>query len=404
MFILVAAGIWASVTEVNEVAIAPGEVVPTGHIHEIQHLEGGVVSEIKVRNGDHVKRGDILLKFSPTASQSDYSQTLVRKASFRIEAERLQAIIDDRKPNFGEEGEQFPILAQKQTTLYQAQLLSHESELAVIDAQIRQRKTELLRSRNQAKSIKKEIRLLEEQVKIRLKLGNKLVARTEVLTTQSQLAARESERRTFSDGIIVAKSVLEEAQRRRLELIANYKRDIELQAGEVAVKSAEVRESLIRLHDRVARLDIYAPVDGIIKGLSITRINAVVDPGQVIMQLVPVGDALIVEARVSPRDIGHVHLNQGADIKVDSYDSSRFGSVRGRVKQLSASTYLDDKKNPYYLAEIGLEKSWLGDDAKKFRIIPGMTVTADIKTGSKSILDYLLRPVSRGFQSAFRER
>jgi HlyD family type I secretion membrane fusion protein len=130
----------------------------------------------------------------------------------------------------------------------------------------------------------------------------------------------------------------------------------------------------------------------------------VVDPGQVIMQIVPTGDELIVEARISPNDIGHIHTDQSADVKIDSYDSARFGTVKGNIKRISASTYLDEKRNPYYRAEIELEKSWLAEQPDKFRIIPGMTVEADIKTGSKTILDYLLKPVSRGFSTAFRER
>lgn len=403
-FILLAAVLWARSTHLSEVTVAPGEVVPAGLIHEVQHLEGGMVSEIAVRNGDRVQKGSLLLRFAPPASQSEYEQTLIRRGALKLESERLQAIIEKRQPDFGETGRQFPDLARKQMMIFQAQTASYESELKVIDAQIRQRTTELLRQQHQSESIRSEIGLLKEQVDIRSKLKNhQIVARTELLTTQSRLAEAESERRTIDDSVIVAQSALNEANQRRLEQLASANEEMELEAGRVASELAEVEQSLLSLKERVNRLEVYAPVDGIIQALAITRINAVVEPGKVIMQVVPVDDDMIVETRISPAEIGHIHTGQSTLVKVDSFDYARFGGVPGKVRQISASTYLDEKRNPYYRAEIELERAWVGGD-REMRIIPGMTVQADIKTGSKTILDYLLKPVSRGFDSAFRER
>ncbi len=405
VLILIAATYWAWVTQVDEVAIAKGEVVPAGLIHDVQHLEGGIVSEISVRDGDQVKKGQLLLRFAPPVSLSEYEQTKIRKAALEMEAERLQAIVEKRKPDFGAAGKRYPDLASKQLTIYQAQLASQESELRVVDAQIRQRQTELTRQINQAESIRKELELLQEQVKIRSQLAQKqAVARTELLSIQSSQAETQREQRTIKDNIIVAQTALDEAKQRRLELVARFNKELELEAGKVAAELAEVEQSLIRLKDRVARLDVYAPVTGIVQGLSITRINAVVEPGQVIMQIVPTNDELVVEARISPNDIGHVHPGQQANVKIDSYDAARFGSVQGTIRRISPSTYLDERKEPYYRAEIELEKSWVGNPEQQMDIIPGMTVIADVKTGSKSVLDYLLKPISRGFSGAFRER
>jgi len=405
MLTLVVTVIWASFTEVAEVSKATGEVVPAGHIHDVQHLEGGMVNEIHVRDGDRVKQGDVLLRFAPPASQSEYAQTLVRKATLDMELERLQAIVEDRVPDFTPWTKQYPGIAGKQQTIYTAQLASHQSQLNVIDAQIEQRHTELIRQKNQAESIAQELNLLKEQVNIRTQLNNKnAVARTDLLATQSRLAETQSERRRISDDIIVATSAWNEAKQRRSEAESGFRKEIELEAGGVAAKLAEVEQTLIRLQDRVSRLEVRSPLDGIVQGLSITRINAVVEPGQVILQVVPIDDDLVVEARLSPNDIGHIHAGQSADIKVNSYDSARFGSVEGVLKQISASTYLDEKRNPYYRAKIELSQSYVGNNPDQMHIIPGMTVQADIKTGAKSILDYMLKPISRGFDDAFRER
>ncbi|WP_432471938.1 HlyD family type I secretion periplasmic adaptor subunit [Amphritea sp. HPY] len=403
-FILIAAIMWAALTNVDEVTSARGEVVPAGLIHEVQHLEGGIVSEIKVRNGDKVREGDLLLRFSPPTSKSELEQTQIRRSSFILEAERLQAIIENRKPDFENIGKQYPNLARKQMTIYTAQLASHESELSVIDAQIAQRKQELQQQRNKASSVERKVKLLEQQVAMRIELSeSNVVSKSDLITTQTSLAEAQSEQSNLHDGIRVSQSALAEAKTRHYELTARFNKETELEAGTVAEELAEVEQTLIRARDKVSRLDVYAPLTGIIQDLSITRINAVVEPGQVIMQLVPTGDDMVVEARILPTDIGHIHPGQKVDVKVDSYDSARFGSVPGIVERISASTYLDEKKDPYFRTEISLSQANLANN-KDFQVTPGMTVTADIKTGSKSILDYLLKPISRGFNNAFRER
>lgn len=403
-FILIAAILWASLTNVDEVTSARGEIVPAGLIHDVQHLEGGIVSEIAVRNGDSVREGDLLLRFSPPASQSELNQTEVRRASFLLQAERLQAILEDREPDFGTIGQQYPALANKQMTIYSAQLASHESELSVIDAQIVQREQELKQQTNRASSIKKKVRLLEQQVAMRKQLAeSNVVSRSDLIATQTELADAQSEQRNLKDGIRVSNSALTEARTRKEELTTRFKKDTELEAGTVTAELAEIEQTLIRAKDRVNRLDVYAPLSGIVQDLSITRINAVVEPGQVIMQLVPTGDEMIVEARILPNEVGHIHPGQPVEVKVDSYDSARFGSVEGIVERISASTYLDEKKDPYFRTEISLNTRYVGEK-EDLIVTPGMTVTADIKTGSKSILDYLLKPISRGFDSAFRER
>ncbi len=403
--IFLAVLVWANVTQVSEVAKAKGEVIPVGLLHSVQHLEGGIVSEIAVRNGDQVEAGDLLVRFSPSTSQSEYEKSLVQKASLGLEAERLQAIVQNREPDFSAIGENYPLLASKQKTIYLAQVKTLNSELRVVDAQIEQREIELQRHRNHANSIAKEITIFEEQVDIRETLNaDKIISRTDLLTTKSRLAEMETKRDTIVDNVLVAKSALVEANSKRLELLANFDEEIELEAGLVASQLAEVGQTLIRQVDRVQRLEVIAPVSGVIKSLVVNGQNSVVDPGQVILQIVPVNDEMIVESRVSPEDIGHVHLGQEAKVKVDSYSFSRFGSVRGVVQKISASTYLDERQLPYYRTEIALEKPYMGSNPGQLQIIPGMTVVVDIKTGSKSILDYLLKPVTRGFDSAFRER
>ncbi|MET0043784.1 MAG: HlyD family type I secretion periplasmic adaptor subunit [Candidatus Thiodiazotropha sp. 6PLUC3] len=405
IFLFVSLVVWGAQTRVSEVAIADGEVIPSDLIINIQHLEGGIVRQLHVRNGDQVRQGEILVNFSPSSSNSDLQQMLTRKISLQLQGERLQALVEKRDPDFRSMQGNYSDLAAKQKTIYLAQVNGLESELAVIESQISQRKNELTRQRNQVKSLRNELTIYKEQVSIRQSLAKKgTVSRTELLSARSRLAEAESALRKTVDGIAVAKTELEESKQRKLELFSRHNKEIELEAGTVASELAEVEGTLIQLRDRFDRLQVKAPIDGIVKGLTINSNNAVVAPGEVIMQLVPVADELIVEAKILPQDIGHVHIDQSADIKFASYDSSRFGSLQGTVRQISASTYLDQDQNPYYRAEVILDKNYLGENPDQLKVLPGMTVTAEILTGEKTILDYLMRPVSRGMDSAFRER
>ncbi|HHJ35381.1 MAG TPA: HlyD family type I secretion periplasmic adaptor subunit [Gammaproteobacteria bacterium] len=403
--LFIALVLWAHLTQIKEVATTRGEVIPADLIHNVQHLEGGIVSEILVRNGDLVNKGDTLLRFAPPATMSDLEQMLIRHASLLLQQERLQALIEKRKPDFGNTAKNYPELAEHQRTIYQAQLNSQQQKIAVIDQQIEQKKSEKQRSLNQKNIMKEEVSLLEEQVSIRKRLNKTgVVARDELLTTQIQLSENMREYQQFQDDFNVAKTTLSEVRQRRKDIEFQFIKDIHIESGQITNELAEVEQTLIRLNDRAERLNVVAPVTGIVQALAINSINAVAEPGKIILRLVPMDDELIVEARILPKDIGHVHIGQSADVKVDSYDSSRFGSIDGKVKQISATTYLDERNNPYYRAEITLNQAWVGDNPEIMKIIPGMTVQSNIETGEKSVLAYLLRPVSRGLDNAFSER
>ena len=405
LFLFLAIIVWASVTEVNEMTIAEGEVVPSGYIHDIQHLEGGIISEIAVRNGDAVLKGDLLIKFAQPVSQADYEQLMVKKLALLLAQERLIAIKQNREPNFGQIAIQYPILASNELASYYAQLKSNNSEIDVLKAQSRQRQSELRKQKNQVISLKKERELLEKQVEMREKLAAKhVVSQTDLLATKSQLASVQSQLKAVVDGIYVASLAFDEAISHRKEIIDTRNKEIDFEVSEIASQLAEVEKTLTKAEDRVNRLDLYSPINGIIQGISVHSINTVVQAGSVIMQVVPVDGNLIVEARIFPKDIGHIHMDQATEVNVDSYDTSKYGHIDGVVQQLSPSTYLDEEMNPYYLARISLKKNYVGDNPDKMKVIPGMTVQVNIITGSKSIMDYLLKPINRGFKNAFQER
>ncbi len=404
VLILAAIG-WAMITEVDEVALAEGEVVPAGSIHSVQHLEGGIVSAILVREGDVVEAGVPLLQIAPTATRSDLNQMLARRASLTLQAERLRAFAATRTPDFDGVIDGFEDLKEDQEAIYRTQVANRTNQVMVVRSQLNQAEGEYQRLINRAESLREQIAFLQEELAIRQRLLDQgLMSRIVFLDTQRELAQAEGSLVETVDSIAETQSSMAELNGRVEEVVSRLENEALTQAGEISAELAQVEQALAGLTDRVERLDVRAPVRGIVTSLKALTINAVVQPGEVLMEIVPIGDELVVEAKVSPNDIGHVEPGQAADVRVSSYDFSRFGAVSGTVRQISATTFVDEQLVPYYRAVIALDQDFVGDVDGLNPIIPGMTVQADIKTGSKSILDYMLRPVYRGLHGAFRER
>ena len=403
--LVVAFVVWTYITPVNEVAIAEGKIVPHGNNHIVQHFEGGIVENILVKEGQLVTQGDVLLEVAPVAIESDYDQIKSRSSALVLKQIRLQALLQKETPVFDRYADEYPDLAAIEYETYQAQVSSHQAQLKTMQTKVKQRKAELNRDMARAKALKQELEVVQEQVKIRAGLVKKgVVSKTDLLDRQAELAEIRTDYIQSSANIKISREAIKEAESNLEEIENKFVEQIKLDTGAVAAEIAELKEQLIKFGDRVDRLNIKAPVSGYVSNLSVNTIRSVIEPSQVLMEVVPVDKELIVESKVSTQDIGHVHVGQEAVIKVGSYDPQRFGVIEGTVERISPSTYLDEENQPYYKAQIALAKKYLGAQPGKYKIIPGMTVTADIRTGEKTVLDYLLKPVYRGFQNAFQER
>lgn len=403
--LVIAFFIWTYITPVNEVATSEGKIVPHGNNHIVQHFEGGIVEDILVREGELVAKGDIILEISPIAIESDYDQLKSRSSSLILKQIRLRALLSNEEPEFDHYVDQYPELAAIEYETYQAQTRSQQAKIQTMQSKIKQKQQELKRDISRAKALKQQLAVVQEQVKIRSGLVKKgVVPKTDLLDRQAELAEIRTDYIQSNANVAVAREAINEAKDSLVEIENNFIEQIKLDTGGVAAEIAELKEQLIKFGDRVDRLHIRAPVSGYVTNLSINTIRAVIEPSQVLLEVVPVDKELVVESRVSTQDIGHVHVGQEAVIKVGSYDPQRFGVIEGEVDRISPSTYLDEENQPYYKAQIVLAKKYLGVQPDQYKLIPGMTVTADIRTGEKTVLDYLLKPVYRGFQNAFQER
>lgn len=397
--------LWAAITPLAETARAPGHVVPLGSVMTVQHLEGGIVSEILVDDGSVVKKGSVMARLDPTTAKAELEEKQSRIASLSLEAERLRAFADGREPDFSNVDPQFASLARDQQSINKLQRESRTQEQAVLQHQIDQRQSELSVLKQQEKTLTEQVKISGELADMRESLMKKgHVSRVVYLRTKQELSAAQGELQRVQGEYVKGLQAIAEAKGKLLELDAKRNNEAATLMGDVMSELQQLRIAVARLEDRLKRTDIVAPVHGVVTGLKIHTVGGVIPPGGVIGEIVPVDDELVIEARVSPTDIGHVEAGQKATVIVTAYDFSRFGSVDGVVDKISANTFLDDNGAVFYKAIIRLSQNFVGDEAGRNPVVPGMITEVAINTGSRTFLSYLIKPVILATERAFSER
>ena len=410
MNILIACGIvfafiaWAAITPIDEISIANGQIIPTGFIKSVQHLEGGQITQINIHEGDLVKEGDVLIILDGKGGQSELEQALAKEASLKIKAERLRSFGLEQKPNFSEFGPAYKSLVDDQQAIYDMQVRNREDQRAVIDKQHEQQKALLNLQLGQAKDLRDQLAIVEKQRDVTKELYEKrLKTGTEYRANEENVSRVRKELDQVKNQMQQTRQAIAEADNKLTELGTNLRNVALTEMGNTTGEIAQVKESITKLQDRVNRLEIKSPVSGIVKGLKTNTLKGVIQPGEEIMQIVP-ANAMEIEAQINPKDIGNTQVGQDVTIKVSAYDYSRFGSIEGKLHAISASTFLDDNKKPFYKAFIKMDQLYVGKDPKENRVSVGMTVIAEIHTGKKTLLQYLTKPVYNAVKTSFRER
>lgn len=398
---------WAAVTPVKEVAVTNGQVVPSSFIRTVQHLEGGIVQQILVREGQLVNKGEILVKFDPAPALSELEQMRARETGLMLKAERLRAFAEGRIPDFSGASDDLTDHGQShdQGAIYEAQDRARDSAALVLQKQTEQRRADIALYRDQIAAMDQQIDLLAKEVEIRKYLVEKeLTSKVVYFNILREYERLKGERARFQGQLKTAREALAEADTRLADQKTKLAHDALNEMGGVTAELAQLREARAKLEDRVLRLDSVSPVRGIVQELAVTSPGSVVQAGGLVTKVVPVDDVLLVENQITPRDVGHIVPGQAVRIKVGSYDFARFGAVGGKIDQVSPSTFLDEKKAPYYKGLVQLDKPFVGDNPDRNHILPGMTVQVDVVTGEKTILQYLLKPLYLAASQAFQER
>lgn len=396
--------LWGSITEIKELARANGEVTPAGQVQLVQHLEGGIVAELLVSEGEIVDAGQPLVRLQPIAAEGDLGQLTARQTAARLKIERLSAYIEARlmDPALAEID---PELFANETSQLESALTAAERQRDGFLARIEQKQYEITSLSDQKQSLKDQVQLMAEQVSLREGLVEKgLVSRIVFLETKRSLEQTRVQLISTAGNLASAREALLEEQAGLEELDATLINDALEERAAATTELSETESAIRKLSDRVVRLTVAAPVRGIVQNLVAQAIGEVIEPGGLVAQVVPIDDELVAEVRVLPVDIGHIQIGHPAQLKITTYDPARFGAIDGEVRRISASTFRDEKDEPYYKVIIALAKPHVGLGDIQHAVLPGMVVNAEIVTGSKSLVRYLLKPVFRSLDVAFTER
>lgn len=401
---------WAAFAEVEELSRSEGRVIPTSRAQIIQSSEAGVVVEILVRPGQRVSAGQQLVRLDDTPVASSAGEVEAKMRALEAQIARL------RMEYNGQLHETFacpeivtnsaPDICDNEALLLQVRASSFEQTVQVLAQRAEQRHRELAEARINLERIIQSLDLAQQNNALLEPLAQQgLVARTTLIASQRDVAELTGQRDATEQLIARLVSAVEEAEVQVDQADTQFRQDA---LGEMTVRLAElagVREQLRGASDRVARTDIRSPVDGIVNNLDITTIGAVVQPGTRLLDIVPVSDTLLVEARLNPADVAFVLPGQPANIKFTAYDFSIFGGLDGVVQNVSADSITDpDTRETYYSVLISTNTSSLQFREEALPILPGMVTNVEIITGSKTVLQYLLKPINKARDEAMRER
>lgn len=398
---------WAAFAKVDEFTRGEGQVIPSQYIQIVQNLEGGIVDEVFVREGQSVKRGDPLVRlddkrFSSSLREAELSQAQLLAKSLRLKAEA--------------EGLAFPedellkvripkniIIFEKDIYVARAKELSTSNQ--VIVQQVIQKRQELSEWRAKYQQLGRSYHLLKDELDLTSPLvAQGAVSEVEVLRLRRQVNDIQGERNAAKLTIPRIESSLNESENKLSAAESAFRSRSQSEYNEIKAELGRLNESSQAIVDQVDRTLVVSPVAGTIKQLFVKTLGGVIQPGRDLVAIVPTEDSLRVEARVSPADIAYLHPQQKAIVKFTAYDFSVHGGLEGEVVNISPDTIVDEEGNSFYMVQIETEQSFLGKENASLPIIAGMTVSVDILTGEKTILDYILKPILKTKQLALRER
>jgi len=393
--------LWASLAQVDEVTRGQGRVIPSSKVQVVEASDPSTVTDILVRSGEQVRKGQLLARLDDTDSSSALGEIEAENKSLSARAARLAR-------EGGGVGSDCPPGApcSEEAVLQQTRQSALRSRLSGLSAAIEQRRRDQGEAQATVASLESSVKLARDQVSMLQPLAAKsIVPKTELMTAQRDLVDLQGRLAAARQGVARSAAAVREAQAQLSEANLQFRQEALNERSQVAAKIAVNEQSIRGAQGRLERSEIRSPVDGIVNDVQITTIGGFVGPGEKIMQVVPIGDKLLVEARVRPSDIAFIRVNDRANVKVTAYDFSIYGGLEGKVVQISADSIYDEvKQEAYFTVIVETDQAWLQSADKKLPITPGMICDVEILTGRKSILSYLLKPVLRARSQALTER
>lgn len=398
---------WARSATLDEVTRGEGTVIPSGQVQTVQNLEGGIVSAILVHDGDTVDKGQVLLRIDNTTAASDYHETRARYLNIAAVVSRLQAAVSGASHvTFSKDVlQEAPEVAQREEALFESRQQALQSELDILRQQVDQRRQELLELKSRLKKDQTSLQLAQQELQMTQPMVEKGVApQIDLIRLKRQLNDIQGDTDSTRLAIPRAESALEEANRRITERIQRAKSDNLKDLNDNRANLSVLAASITAQKDKVTRTEVRSPVRGTIKQVLVNTIGGVIRPGQDLVQIVPIEDTLLVEAKIRPSDVGFLRPGLNAMVKITAYDYGIYGGLKAKLEDISADAITDDRGERYYRIHVRTARNYLGTEEHPLPIISGMTATVDILTGHKTVLDYLLKPILKARQRALTER
>lgn len=416
--IITALLLWSMLVSIDETADAQGQIIPQAKISSIQHLEGGIVKKITVNNGDYVKQGQVLMILDNTAAASEYDQSLTKEISLLVEIERLKSFLKGDDKDFKSilnklmQEKRFhrfkdtavSAIYKEEKVLLESQRLSQKDKRSVIQSQILKEEDHVHHLVQQKILLKKRIALLKEEENMFHTLRNKeVVSKREHLRVLRDVNQSEQDILKLEGNIATAKRALEELNNKMNQLNSELQESAHLELGNLTAQLLQTQENIKKLKDKVQRHVIKSPVDGVVKGIELLP-GGVIGAGQKLMEVVPQNSIMVAEVKIKSRDIGHVKEGDPVNLKVTTYDFARFGTVKGKLGSVSATSFDSEDGEPYYKATVHLNRQSLKRGDKQYPLKSGMMVQANIKTHSKTLFEYIVKPIQVSLDNGFHER
>ena len=403
LLVVVALLIWAALARVDEVTRGDARVIPSRQLQVVQSLDGGVVAEILVAEGQLVEAGQLLLRVDETRATSGMRESEAQGVALRARAARLRALAEGRPflpPTARDNDEKRTI--EEERRLYESRLSELSTQLSINRQQLAQRKQELTEMQARRFAAQRGLELSQQELaQTRPLLATGAVSQVDILRLERDVSKNRGDAEQASAQIARVQAAIGESERKAQETELTFRNEARRELAEAMGKLNALNEGAVALADRVSKAQVKSPVRGRVQRLLANTVGGVVQPGKDIVEIVPLDDSLVLEARVAPKDIAFIRPGQGATVKFTAYDFSIYGGLDADVENISPDTVVDERGNAFYLVRVRTKQAGFND---KLPIIPGMTAEVDVLTGKKSVLSYLLKPVLKVQAYAMRER
>ena len=398
--------IWASLSEIDEITRGKGDVIPYGQNQIIQNLEGGIVEEILVKEGQRVKIGEVILKISNAKSAST---SLTNKMQYQeLEVKRLRLYAEAHQLDFKTIQTDNPVMKRQlelANELYHSDKLEFHAKDRAFFNQIEQKKQEYKEAQAKIKTLKKSLEFVTEEIEMTAPMVRQGVkSKVDFLKLKREANGIENDIEASVLSLPRLKYSIAEQREKRVESKQLFINDARKELNDITAKMARLKAQQIEFKDTVDRTMVRSSVNGIVQKLFVHTIGGVVKPGADLVEIVPTSNKLFLEIKIKPSDIAFIHPNAKAKVKISAYDYAIHGGLTGKVINISPDTITDKKENTFYLINIKTDKNYLGSKEHPLKIIPGMTASVDIVTGKKTIMEYILKPILKSKQYVFSER